>query len=201
MTAPTTFGVSRLLSQLGVKGGGLPGLETRAMQPVIVMGDFSNTLSAEPVETRAIWGGETANIGPPFHSNIQLLAVGAGLVLEEFSFTARPLESFGNHVVVIRRQSTWSAPPAGRIAVPIGGGVPRALFKVSNDLDQEPGAPNGTSFRYPVHPVDRYWRSPPNLRWFIPAGTLLLIQHSVVGIPWRSVHFQWRELSESIGTP
>ena len=58
MSFPHTLGLAEALRVMGVKGGQIPRLSD-AMVPVVVLGDFSRSYSAEPFESRGISGART----------------------------------------------------------------------------------------------------------------------------------------------
>ena len=77
MTFPTTFSTSEVLRLLGIKGGGIPTIDAGTMQPVIIMGDFSRSLSSEPFERRGFFAAQVVVPAAQF-ATIEMLPVGGG---------------------------------------------------------------------------------------------------------------------------
>lgn len=191
--APTTFGVGQLLRRLGVKGPRLPLLNQSEYQSVVVMGDFSKSLAAEPFERRAIVGRSVV-VAPAQQPTIEIASIGPGVVVEQaFGLITAVATSFVRFARLGGRFSSFASAIPG---APVGGLPTRSIVNFfSSGVD--------------ISTLGPFWWDMPNaqagaawlfrdLRWFIPPGETLLMQGTVAASA-DLLGLLWRELEEGVG--
>lgn len=188
----TTYAISQLISSLGVKGGRLPGVSLSTYQPVLVMGDFSRTLAAEPLEARGLSGE---------YMNGALIKVGMAQI-----------HSLAPGGIVIERMRIGQTEYTGR-RTPIFIGLP--TVSVINEFDADVLNIGGRAVRSTVqYGRDTFYNGCPlagfvtdqvgrtaafdEFRLYVPPGGRLLVQSGLTDQPL-SFMFVWREIPEPAG--
>lgn len=192
----TTLGVSQLLTYLGVKSAQLPELDTTAYQPVLVVGDFSKTLTSEPFEGRGVCG-EYIDAGIPANHVIGMELVSlapGGCVVEEWWF-GHPQDALDPYLV---GSGTFDDPKfAGQpiaFTNDIGGIFPRSFCRYG----VEPGGLANLSL-YGI-PRDARWLYVTNQRIWVPPGKFFCIA-STHKEKRGGMGMVFREMPEGIGPP
>lgn len=192
MSQPTTLAVSRVLSALGLKGGGLPEMGLESYQPVVLMGDFSHSLASEPVEARGFAAGVVAFV-PANRSFFQLQCVsGGGLILELILMDCT--NALGQNVLVIQTgTSPFLVAPAAVPKLDVGGRPTRSVCSAETRIQVVP--PSAILMQNPGSvPFDL---SP--LRWYLKPGWF--IEFSNAFTEELRYTIAWRELEEPVGAP
>lgn len=197
-TRHTTLGVDALLRQLGVKGQELPRIEVDRYQPVLVMGDFSRTLTAEPLEARGVAaqsvGAVAGRIG-----TVQLLSnAPGGVVIESLILSAPGWVNLDAH---FRAGVYTSALFSGSAAsvLDVGGAATRS--SVTYGTHTASVAAGFASFG-----PDRTTVSGGAaidlgaLRWYVPTGRYFIAQAGSSQV-WFDFEISWREIPTPIGSP
>ena len=186
MSSSTTLPLGSVLQRSGVKGGDLPRLATNLLQGVVIFADYSNTLTGEPIESRAIGGG-TQTAGPGENAAFSLLsAAPGGIVVHDVS-----IELAVTGDTLLHRGTPLTI--TGEVVLdPLQlGGVDTRSRLVRGKNSSSP-APAVT---YPSQ--TRVVRT--GVRWYIPPGQALFIP----GPTTNDLHvtLTWRELPEALGSP
>jgi len=180
--------VGDALARSGVKGGHVPDY-ANSIQPVIVVANFSNTYSGEPLEGRGLSGrNESVPNGERFVYMLVCKAVG-GLVVERMIIQG--LGASGGWIDILDGPvATITQGPA--FVLQIGGAV-----AVSDSL-------SGTTFELPtgVGPVDLSFLGVlDENRVYVPPGKTLHVFSDVVGPFNAEFEIAWREIPAAIGLP
>lgn len=189
----TTLGVQSLLSALGLKGGELPRVETSTYTPVLVMGDFSRTLSSEPLEAR----GLAAEILAPPAGNYAAFCLHSlgpgGSVVEHFRFnqpTAVAALTVMNFILTdVDYWGGWSQADV----FDIGGRPTRSIVRQGWGAAPVIPAKLG-QFASVGKTVDIS-----SQRIYVPAGWFLSVQSAHAAVQ-SGIELIWRELSDPIGS-
>lgn len=200
-TRPTTLGVTKVLQRLGVKGQDLPEVGVSSYQPVLVMGDFSRTLAAEPLEARGVCAFEIpATVG--LYPGVSFLSVGpGGSVIERIRLHYPGISanfiSFQLGVSSIDLQ--WIGAPTlqGTEDVggwPIGPSV-KSVVKAGNPVGLIVGGPP-TMF---ANRDTGYWDLDSSRIYVGPGRYLVMI--GTTRNEEMCVELWWREMAEAIGLP
>lgn len=169
--------LSNLLTRLGWQGTFAPGIKRENAAPVVVMADFSRTLSNEPVEARALAADKvSAGGGAGQHASLDLLAQGRDLVVEDIEVSS----AAGTDVALIRRLATPHVTTIGYMQL---GGVDAIALLTQSLVAAAPArdaaVPSGTKLQ--------------GIRWYIPSGYSLRIQPTTANnaltyaLTWREV--------------
>lgn len=197
--AYTTLGVSAVLRGLGVKGGRLPGINVDRYTPVVVMGDFSRTLTSEPLESRGVAAEYLSAVGGQY-GTVQLQVVAGGGAIIESCRLAAPTWGGGSahfkggvytsgglvagaacNTLELGGASVRSLATFGTSAAVLGAGY--ATFPLTGEVT---GGAAATDLSI--------------LRWYVPAGAFLMLQ---CGTTFEEFAFMvsWREIPEPVGSP
>lgn len=189
----TTLATSKVWSALGVKGGQLPSMQIGEYQPVMVMADFSRTLTAEPIEARAIVAGTVdVNIPGLDHAHLQLQSVaGGGIIVERLLIDCTT--ALGRNAVIIQIQGVPFFAGAVVSKLDVGGPATRSIVTA----DDFPGGPAGGEVvinNPPNVPIDLS-----EFRTYLRSGWFLHLWNYDADV--MRVTLAWRELQEPIGVP
>lgn len=137
----TTLAVSRLMARLGVKSPTVPTMDVGSYTPVVVMADFSRSLTSEPFEARGIAGEWLNNVsgrcwGMDLHANAP-----GGCVVEQFGMATEDA-MIGNFVIGVGtfqdQKLTEPTPLLESIVQEIGGINPQSKVYVGRKPFIEP---------------------------------------------------------------
>ena len=190
---PTTISTSRVWSALGIKGGELPSMQLSAYQPVMVMADFSRSLTSEPIEARGLFAGVIDNVSSFHRAFLEFQAVAGGGVIVE-RLVCDVTTAFGGNALCVDMSPGpfWAGAPVGKLD--IGGAATRSLLFARHSSDAPSG--NEQIISMPANvPSDLS-----EFRLYIPSGWWLEVFCYATDTPMR-VTMVWRELQEPIGTP
>jgi len=198
VSAPTSFIPSRLLTDLGLKGGeSAAGVDLRAFLPVMVMADFSKTVSPQFFEPRALWARRvTANIG--FFATIVFQAVGeGGAVIEDVMWTLNPLQLA--HGVKISRVDGLFGGGVLTEGLRIGGRLPSGRVRSAGTglslIDPDQALLPGDSLSGFGSVGGSRHTQYRDLRIFVGPGEFITFQHQLVSNLFESFGLLWREVA------
>lgn len=191
----TTLASGELLRLLGVKGGHLPDIALSSYTPVLIMGDFSKTLSSEPIEARGFSAEIIAAAAGARYGTFTIQSVAPGGIIIEHIRLSLPAYGAPDGSFYIRLQTTpFSAAPL-MLVQNIGGRSVRSrvygdqeILRVTADSSQVGFEPNART-------VDLA-----QARFYVPPGSFLICQSVVPATPFGYV-VAWRELAEVLGEP
>lgn len=193
--SPSTLGVARLLSRLGIKGGSLPRVNTDEYVATLLMGDFSKTLTSEPIETRAI-AAQNVVAGGGNRAFVECVSrAPGGVVIEEF--LGLFLGGSGGHLNVVRPTNP-PAFPLTNVAdnLNIGGGEPASSIVNIDRINVDVLSVPGQFAQLPQLSLGRAG----GVRAFLPPGQSLVFQRSTsASVDGFGIVF--RELAQGIGPP
>jgi len=190
---PTTFPASRVTSSLGVKGGTVPSVDLSSYQPVMVMADFSDTISSEPVEARAL-GGANLIVSVPRLAHFQLQAVGGGgLIIESLVMKTTQSTMPVGHSIFANVINTPAITGTTITTIEIGGRETNSIFIGDARVQAVPG---DYAFLFSSNSLGTFDAT--GLRIFVPPGKFFHIINDISGENTR-ILMTWRELPEVPG--
>jgi hypothetical protein len=198
---PTTMGLARALSRLGLPGPSLPSLSQ--LMPVLVVGDVSATVASEVIEARAVISHTAAGVGGQ-RQYLELHAMSPGGVVVEYLWAATTLLG-GTDALPFVVAVHDDAPVGGTLVDHVDlGGVP-TLSQAS--YGQRVAALPGSQFALKCSrretesfpgPDNRWWGEF-HSRWYIDPGWVLQL-YTEVGQYLEAIVI-YRELQDSVGNP
>jgi len=191
----TTLAGGELLRLLGVKGGHLPDIALSSYIPVLVMGDFSKTLSSEPIEARGFSAEIIAAAPGARYGTFTLQSVAPGGIIIEHIRLSLPAYGGVDGAFYIRLQTTpFSAAPLMQVQN-IGGRTVGSRVYADQEILRAVTDSSEVGFEPSSRTVNLA-----QARFYVPAGSFLICQSAIAATPFGYV-VAWRELAEVLGEP
>lgn len=201
----TSYGLSKGLDALGVKGGQVPGLEDGGMVPVITVGNLGNNFAAQVFEGRGLVALLAFVLAPQEIPTLSLQSVAAGgIVIERIRMQTAQLGGFAvpagappypNPTWGLARGSVQiNQGTATSVGVSIGGPAPKSVVRYGNT---PVAAWSSYSFYYGGNEFAT------DLDIWVPPGQFLdlgfLSYSTLAPFPTAFFMVQWREIPEAQG--
>lgn len=203
----TSYGLSKGLDALGVKGGEIPGLQSGGMVPVIQVGNLGNNFAAQVFESRGLVALLVAVLAADEIPTLSIQAVGrGGIVIERIrllvaqlggsavpsGFPPYPNPTWG----LDRGSAQINQGVHSSTGIPIGGPEPKSVIRMGN-------SPTAVWSDYAFHYGGNEFAT--DLDIWVPPGQFLdlgfLSYSTVAPFPGAFFMVQWREIPEAQGEP
>lgn len=126
----TSYGLSKGLDALGVKGGEVPGLQSGGMVPVIQVGNLGNNFAAQVFESRGLVALLVAVLAADEIPTLSIQAVGrGGIVIERIRLLVAQLGGGRQFRPAFRLTRTPRGDSTGEAPKSIRGCIPRPVSR------------------------------------------------------------------------
>lgn len=216
---PSSLNVTGMLEALGVKGGAQFALGDGPLTPVVLAADVSRSFTAEAVEARCVTTISIEGNGPEVPVLEIFVRPAGGIVIEDFAAETTVLGDGGprsaafpeaSHVIWLARPIAALGPDPVNPILRLGGfvgtqshvGMPVGGVECLTEFrsHRRNGIASSAHGAFPPN-----YRAQPNVRWWLPPGTQLALQHNSqegVGVPPLATYsLTIREVHHGLGAP